>query len=156
MNCVPLHCAGIPLRLHACGRKRARAWLILGSGNIGTLADITRQAHSILVLIKDTNESQHVLDGAVKPIMLLVLPVMRLAHGVKLLIIEVVHGVLICPVTNFTEVIKRVIDITAIWKSLSCPMEEKDDVSVSGRWWIWLRTRTSFICCNVEDGGVYS
>ena len=50
------------------------------------------------------------------------LPVMKFAHRVKLLIIKVVHGVLICPKTNFTEVIKWNVDITFIWKALSCPM----------------------------------
>lgn len=78
---------------------------------IGTLAVINRQAQSILVLINDSNESQQLADG-VKP--LLVLPVMKLAHGVKvLLIIEVVQGVLICPITKFTEVINSD-DITVI------------------------------------------
>lgn len=76
--------------LHARERERARAWLI-GSWKNGALADITMQAQSMLVLIKDLNESQHVLVGT-KP--LLVLPVMILAHGVKLLIIAVVQDVL--------------------------------------------------------------
>lgn len=78
--------------LQACERERARTWL-RGCWKNGALADITRQAQSILVLIKVLNESQHVVGGN-KP--LLVLPVMMLAHGVKLLIIEVVQGELIC------------------------------------------------------------
>ena len=94
--------------LHACESKRARTRLI-GSG-IGTLADITRQAQSILLIIKDLNESQHVADGA-NP--LLELPVMKLAHGVKVLIIDVVHGVVICPLTKFNEAVIRT-DITVI------------------------------------------
>ncbi|KAG5063131.1 hypothetical protein JHK85_004314 [Glycine max] len=56
----------------------------------GTLADTRRQAQSTLELIKDSSESQHVADG-VKP--LLMLPVMKLAQGVIVLIIEVVQGV---------------------------------------------------------------
>lgn len=76
--------------LHACERERARAWL-MGCWKNGALAEITKQAQSILVLIKDLNESQQVLGGT-KP--LLVLPVMMFAHGVKLLIIDVVQDVL--------------------------------------------------------------
>ena len=76
--------------LHACERERARAWL-RGCWKNGALAEITKQAQSILVLIKDLNESQQVLGGT-KP--LLVLPVMMFAHGVKLLIIDVVQDVL--------------------------------------------------------------
>lgn len=89
-----LHCAVTPLMLHACEMDRARAWLMILPGKIGALAVSSRHAQSILVLIKDLNESQQVFDG-ITP--LLVLPVMKLAHGVKLLITEVVQGVLICP-----------------------------------------------------------
>ena len=54
------------------------------------------------MVIKDRNESQHVADG-VKP--LLMLPVMKLAQGVIVLIIEVMQGVVItCAVTKFSEV----------------------------------------------------
>ena len=70
---VPLHCPDTPLMLHACERESTIAWL-MGSGKIGALADITMQAQSILVLIKDLNESQHVVDGVTA--LLLVLPVM--------------------------------------------------------------------------------
>lgn len=89
-----LHWAGTAFMLHARVRERARVELN-GSWK-GTLADITRQAQSTLVFTKDLNDSQHVLDGTAP---LLVLPVIKFAHGVKLLIIDVVHGVLICPVT---------------------------------------------------------
>lgn len=95
--------------LHARERERERSWL-MGCWKKGALADITWQAQSILVLIKDLNESQHVVDGT-KP--LLVLPVIILAHGVKLFIIEVVHDELTCPWTKFSEVTKRV-DIASI------------------------------------------
>lgn len=90
--------------LHARERERERSWF-KGCWKNGALADITWQAQSILVLIKDLNESQHVVDGT-KP--LLVLPVIILAHGVKLFIIEVVHDELTCPLTKFSEVTKRV------------------------------------------------
>ena len=63
------------------------------------MADISRQAQSTLLFAKDLNDSQHVLDGT--PPLLLVLPVIKFAHGVKLVIIDVVHGVLICPFTEF-------------------------------------------------------
>lgn len=79
------------------------------------MEDIIRQAQSILVLIKDLNDSQQVLDGT-KP--LLVLPVIMLAQGVKvLLIIEDVHDdELICPLIKFNEeiIIRNVNDINAI------------------------------------------
>lgn len=99
--------------LQARERKRARTWL-MGSWKRGALAEITKQAQSMLVFIKDLNESQHV-DGGAKP--LLVLPVIMFAHGVKVLIKAVVQGVLICPWTNFTEVTIRgasIISITLI------------------------------------------
>lgn len=79
------------------------------------MEDIIKQAQSILVLIKDLNDSQQVLDGT-KP--LLVLPVIMLAQGVKvLLIIEDVHDdELICPLIKFNEeiIIRNVNDINAI------------------------------------------
>lgn len=79
------------------------------------MEDIIRQAQSILVLIKDLNDSQQVLDGT-KP--LLVLPVIMLAQGVKvLLIIEDVHDdELTCPLIKFNEeiIIRNVNDINAI------------------------------------------
>lgn len=78
---------------------------------MGTLADISRQAQSELVFTKDLNDSQHVLDG-VAP--LLVLPVIKFAHGVKLLIIEVVQGVLICAFTELTNITVKAADITVI------------------------------------------
>lgn len=84
------------------------------------MEDIIRQAQSILVLIKDLNDSQQVLDGT-KP--LLVLPVIMLAQGVKvLLIIEDVHDdELICPLIKFNEeiIIRNVNDINAIWKQFN-------------------------------------
>ena len=105
---APLHWTAIPFMLHAWGRERARVWL-KGSRS-GTLADITIQAQSIPVLISDLNDSQHEVDGVVP---LLVLPVMMLAHDVKLLIIEVVHGVLICPLARFIEITIRAANSTA-------------------------------------------
>lgn len=87
------------------------------------MEDIIRQAQPILVLIKDLNDSQQVLDGT-KP--LLVLPVIMLAQGVKvLLIIEDVHDdELICPLIKFNEeiIIRDVNDINAIWKQIQCFM----------------------------------
>jgi hypothetical protein len=60
------------------------------------------------VLVSDCNALQH-SDVGDEP--LLLLPVIKLKQGVKLLIIEVVHGVLICPLTNIAEMTKRVADI---------------------------------------------
>lgn len=47
----------------------------------------------MLVLISDFNESQQFRVGVVTPFE--VLPVMKFRHGVKLEIIDVVHGVVI-------------------------------------------------------------
>jgi len=111
-----LHWTEAPLILHACERDIARTWLI-GSWKILALEDIIRQAQSILLLIKDLNESQQVIDGT-KP--LLVLPVMMLAQGVNvLLIIEDVHDEVIWPLTKFIEEIIRAASINVIWKQLS-------------------------------------
>lgn len=85
--------------LHALGRESDKVGLI-GSWS-GTLAVITRQAQSMLVLISDFNESQQFWVGVVTPFE--VLPVMKLRHGVKLEIIDVVHGVVIWPFTEMTE-----------------------------------------------------
>jgi len=87
----------------APGREIARVRLI-GSWT-GTLAVSSRQAQSIPVLISDFNELQQLAVGG-EP--LLVLPVIKLTHGVKLDIIDMVHGVLICP---FTEITRRVDNI---------------------------------------------
>ncbi|KAJ7006200.1 hypothetical protein D5086_004461 [Populus alba] len=65
----------------------------------------SRQAQSMPVLISDFNELQQLAVGG-EP--LLVLPVIKLTHGVKLDIIDMVHGVLICP---FTEITSRVDNI---------------------------------------------
>lgn len=116
-----MHWASCPLLiLQAWVRARAKAEV---KGNCkGTLADTRRQAQSELVLISDLNESQHELDGVVP---LLVLPVIKFAHGVKvLLIIELVQGVLICPLTDLTNIItiNNAADITLIFKPLSSSM----------------------------------
>ena len=63
------------------------------------MAVSSRQAQSIPVLIRDLNGPQQLAVGA-EP--LLVLPVIKLIQGVKLDIIEMVHGVLICPFTEIT------------------------------------------------------
>lgn len=132
---APLHSAGIWPTLHACGRKRART-LLTGICN-GTLADTRRQAQSTLVVIKDRNESQHVADG-VKP--LLMLPVMKLAQGVIVLIIEVVQGVVItCAVTKFSEVkIARANNnMSVIWElELRCPMGINCQYWQQEEWWV--------------------
>lgn len=57
------------------------------------LAVTTRQAQSTLVWSIDLNDLQQSEEGEVP---LPLLPVMKLRHGVKLVIIDVVHGVLIC------------------------------------------------------------
>ena len=108
-RCKPLHCKGRALMLHACENERAR---VRGSWRNGALAESRKQAQLELVFMKDLSESQHVLGGF-KPL-LLVLPVMTLAHGVKLFIIEVVQEVLTCPVTEFTELTARAVRITPI------------------------------------------
>lgn len=76
--------------LQARGREKDKVRLI-GRG-MGTLAVMTRQVHSTLVRINDLKESQQSWVGELP---LPLLPVMKLKQGVKLVIIEVVHGVLI-------------------------------------------------------------
>ena len=85
----------------------------------GTLADTRRQAQSTLELIKDSSESQHVADG-VKP--LLMLPVMKLAQGVIVLIIEVVQGV--TKKCSEVNIVRANINISVIFElELRCPMK---------------------------------
>ena len=104
--------------LHAWESERARAWLMGNCKNGELLGEIRRQAQSILVVVKDLSESQHVLGGT-KPLLLLVLPVMMLAHGVKVLIMEVVHELLSCALTQFAEATMRAIRImTPVWKAM--------------------------------------
>lgn len=67
----------------------------------------------------DRNELQQPGEGD-EP--LLVLPVIKLKQGVKLLIVEVVHGVLICPLTTVVEMTKRVADIAISWQPLIVSM----------------------------------
>ena len=113
---VPLHCADTPAMLQARGRESARVRL-MGSWT-GTLAVKRRQAQSTLALISVCNEAQQPVVG-VEP--LLVLPVTKLKHGVKLLSIDVVHGVLICPLTVIAEMSKRVANIAvcmiSVWRN---------------------------------------
>jgi hypothetical protein len=81
------------------------------------LAVIRRQAQSTLELISVCNEAQQPVVG-VEP---LLLPVMKLKHGVKLLSIDAVHGVLICPLTVIAEMSKRVANIAecmiSVWRN---------------------------------------
>ena len=60
-----------------------------------------RQLQSMLVLRSDLNELQ---QSAVGEDPVPVLPVMKLKHGVKVEIIEVVQGELICPSAGMTEI----------------------------------------------------
>lgn len=79
-----------------------------------------RQAQSMVVLVSDLSELQQPAVGA-DP--LPVLPVMKFKHGVKLLIIEVVQGVLICALAEMTEIASRVVyTATICWKALSPSM----------------------------------
>lgn len=58
----------------------------------GTFAVRMRQAQFMLVLVNDFKESQQPTVGVREPPLL---PVMKLRHGVKVEIMEEVHGVLI-------------------------------------------------------------
>ena len=111
---LPLHCIGTPLILQARGREIAKVRLI--GGRTGTLAVINRQAQSMPVLMRDLNELQQLAVGD-EP--LLLLPVIKFMHGVKVLIMEAVHGVLICP---FTEITRRVDNIAIKLKTFSPSM----------------------------------
>lgn len=61
---------------------------------------------SLLVLIRDRSESQHPAVGEAPPPEL---PVMKFMQGVKLVIIDAVHGVLICALTDANEIITSVV-----------------------------------------------
>lgn len=122
---TPLHCTGTAM-LHACGRESARVRLI---GRTGTLAVSTRQAQSTLVLVSDCKALQQ-SDVGDEP--LLLLPVMKLKHGVKLLIIDIVHGVLICPLTNIAEMTKRVADIAISLEPLIVSMSSRKKSTTNG------------------------
>lgn len=92
MSLKPLHWNGTPLMLQAL----RRSWTLTGNW-IGTLAVISKQAQSTLVFMIVLNALQQ-LEVGDDP--LLLLPVMKLKHGVKFMIIEVVHDVVICPLTD--------------------------------------------------------
>lgn len=96
--------------LQALGREIARVRL-MGSG---TLAVTTRQRQSLPPFIIDLNAPQHAVVGVDEPFLLL--PVIKFKHGVKLEIIEAVHGELIvCPCTDITT---RAADIISMnWKT---------------------------------------
>ena len=72
---------------------------------------IKRQLQSMLVLRSDLNELQ---QSAVGEDPVPVLPVMKLKHGVKVEIIEVVQGELICPSAGMTEIASSTSTTTAI------------------------------------------
>lgn len=136
---TPLHWTGTAM-LHACGRESAKVRLI-GSWT-GTLAVSKRQAQSTLVLVSDCKALQ---QSGVGDEPLLLLPVMKLKHGVKLLIIDVVHGVLICPLTNIAEMTKRVADIAISLEPLIVSMSSRNKSTTSGLQsernglvWLWL------------------
>lgn len=95
---------GTPAILHARGREIARVRL---KGNCtGTFPVMIRQAQSTLVLIIVFTTPQQSVVGELP---LLLLPVMKFKHGVKLLMMEVVHGVDICPLTVITVTVSRAV-----------------------------------------------
>lgn len=74
----------------------------------------------MLVLMSDRNELQQ-SDVGEDPLPLL--PVMKFKHGVKLEIIEVVQGELICPLAGITEIASRVAyTAPTYWKAFSPSM----------------------------------
>lgn len=81
--------------------------LLMNGMDTGTFPVIMRHVQSMLVSTRDRNELQHSLVGE-EP--LAVLPVTKLMQGVKLVIIELVHGVLICAFApkNIADIIIRV------------------------------------------------
>lgn len=87
-----LHWTGTPAILQARGSEIARVRL-MGNWN-GTFPVIRRHAQSVPLLRSDLSDPQ---QSEVGEDPLPVLPVIKLMHGVKLEIIEFVHGVLICP-----------------------------------------------------------
>lgn len=78
------------------------------------------------MLKSDCNEPQQPVVGGDDDELLLVLPVIKLKHGVKLLIIDAVHGVLICPLTNIAEMTKRVANIAISLEPLTGSMSSSE------------------------------
>lgn len=88
--------------LQVLGREIARVRLM---GSIGTLAVTRRQRQSLPPIISVLSELQHSLDGDADDDPVLLLPVIIFKHGVKLEIIEDVHGVLnLCPCTIVNDI----------------------------------------------------
>lgn len=84
----------------------------------GTLAVRRRHAQSTLLPNRDLSEPQHWVVGEVP---LPVLPVMKFMHGVKLVIIDAVHGVVICALIGVIDIARMNIDITVMHMDLLCP-----------------------------------
>lgn len=76
---------------HARGREMARVWL-MGIWK-GTLPVTIRQRQSVPLLVMDLRELQQSEVGVELPFVVLL--VMKFKHGVKVVIIDGVHGVLI-------------------------------------------------------------
>lgn len=101
-----MHCIGTLAELHARGRVIAIVRLI--GSETGTFPVTRRQVQSTLLLIIDLRESQQAVDGEEAPF--LVLPVIKFKHGVKVVSIEIVHGVLIWQSAETTKKINIVAD----------------------------------------------
>lgn len=90
-NHKPLHWSGTPGIRQARGREIAKVWL-MGIWK-GTLPVTIRQRQSVPLLVMDLSELQQSEVGVEVPFV--VLFVKKFKHGVKLVIIEGEHGVLI-------------------------------------------------------------
>lgn len=126
--------------LQEVGRMSARAAL-MGRGT-GTLAVSKRQAQSMLIPERDLRVVQQ-LSFCEEP--LLLLPVMTLKHGVKLLIIEAVHGERICPLTEELPKIVAATEMNA--KALKVSI-----ISVRNG----VHNETEFTHCHLSLGGCCS
>lgn len=107
---LPLHWNGTEL-LQARGREIPR-FAFKNGIETGTFPVIIRHAQSMLSVMRDFNESQQSRVGdEPEP----VLPVMKFKQGVKLLIIEVEHAVLICAfVLKIVQDIIRAINVIVV------------------------------------------
>lgn len=100
---LPLHWRGTPGMLQARGRETASVRL-MGIWK-GTLPVAMRQRQSLLLLIRDLRELQQSEVGAVP---FWVLLVTKLRQGVKVVIIEGVHGVVIWAETEEKRMVREI------------------------------------------------
>lgn len=125
----PLHWRGTPGMLQARGREIARVRL---TGILkGTLPVAIRQRQSFPLAMRELSELQQSEVGEVP---LLLLLVTKLMHGVNVVIMEGVQGVVICPETGEIAIVVAKIATTRIRNRRSIEMS---GCCMSMKWKRW-------------------